>query len=128
MIVVSDLLDLFVRDLQIGSSEATYLINQIINSITKSRVLEDVLVIASLPFVGSEYHHNNDQPAMSYNKTILPRFDKCIEIINSHENRNKMIDMRIRNYCSRRNKNTTNDFHNYKMSCSIKERDLLIAY
>ena len=39
MVVVSDLLDMFVRDLQIESNEAIYLINQIINSITKSRVL-----------------------------------------------------------------------------------------
>ena len=43
MIVVSDLLDMFVRDPQIGSNEATYLMNQIINSIK----LEDVLVIVS---------------------------------------------------------------------------------
>ena len=128
IVVVSDLLDLFVRDPQIGSNEATYLINEIANSITKSRALEDVLVIVSLPFVDSTYHHN-DKSSISYNKTILPRFDKCIEIMNSHKNRNKMIDIKIRNDCSTRNKNTTNDFHNHeKVSCSIKERDLPIMH
>ena len=39
MVVVSDLSDMFVRDPQIEANEATYLINQIINSITKSRAL-----------------------------------------------------------------------------------------
>jgi hypothetical protein len=39
MVVVSDLLDMFVRDPQIEANETTYLINQIINSITKSRML-----------------------------------------------------------------------------------------
>ena len=127
MVVVSDLLGMFVRDPQIEANEARYLINEIANSITKSSALEDVLVIVSFPFVGSAHHHNNT-PAVSYNdKTILPMFDKCIEIMSSHENRNKIIDINIRNSI-RRNKNTINDFHNHKMSCSIKERDLLIAY
>jgi hypothetical protein len=104
----------------------TYLINEIINSITKSRALEDVLVIVSLPFVGSAYHHQNNKAAISYNKTIIPRFDKCIEIMNSHENRDKMIDIKVRNDYSRRNKNTTNDFLELRVSSSIKVRDLLI--
>ena len=120
IIVVSDLLNTFIRDPQVEANEARYLINEVVNSITKSKALEDVLVVLSLPLVGSAYHHN-DQPAISYNKTIIPRFDKCIEIMNSHENRSNMIDIKIRNNC-RRNKNTTNDFHN---SCSIKERDLM---
>jgi len=126
MVVVSDLLDMFVRDPQIEANEATYLINKIVNSITNSMTLEDVLVVVSIPCKHDAYHyHRNDKPALQYNKTILPRFDKCIEIMNSHEDRNKMIDIKIRNNCTR-DKNTTNDFHNHKVSCSIKERDLLI--
>ena len=126
MIVISDLFDMFMRDLQIEANEARYLINELVNTITKSRALEDALVIVSLPFVSSSYNHS-DKSFMSYNKTIVPRFDKCIEITNSHENRNKMIDIRIRNDCTR-NKYTIDDFRNHKVSCSIKERDLLIAY
>jgi hypothetical protein len=127
IVVVSDLLKMFVRDPQIEANEATCLINQIVNSITSTRTLEDVLVIVSLPFVGSA-HHRNNTPAVSYNdKTILPRFNKCIEIMNSHKNRNKMTDIKIRNNI-RKNKNTINDFHDHKISCSIKERDLLITY
>jgi hypothetical protein len=122
MVVVSDLLDMFVRDPQIEANEARCLINEIVNSITKSRALEDVLVVVSLPFVGSVYHRN-DQSAISYNKTIIPRFDKCIEITNVHENRDKMIHIKIRNN-SRRNKNSANDFHDSKL-LSINKIDLL---
>ena len=83
MVIVFDLLNMFVRDPQIGANEAIYLTNETVDSITKSNALEDVLVVVSLPFVGTVYHRN-DQPAISYNKTILPRFDKCIEIMNNH--------------------------------------------
>jgi hypothetical protein len=71
-----------------------------------------VLAIVSLPSVdSSSYHHD------VYNKTIIPRFDKFIEIINSQEN--KMIDIKMR-----RSKNTTTDFHNGNLF-SINKRDLL---
>jgi hypothetical protein len=124
VVVVSDLLDTFVHDPQIEVNEARYLINEVINSITKSKALEDVLVVVSLPYeYGGEYHHS-DKPSMSYNKTIFPRFDKCIEIMNGKDKENnKMIDIKIRNNC-RRNKNTMNDFHNGKL-LSISKRDLL---
>jgi hypothetical protein len=45
------------------------MINEIINSITKSRTLEGMLVIVSLPFVGSVYHHNN-KPTTSVLKLL----------------------------------------------------------
>jgi RNase H-fold protein (predicted Holliday junction resolvase) len=127
LVVVSDLLDMFIRDPQIETNEATHLINEIVNSITKPRALEDVLVAVSLPFHNSSSNYNNMKPFISYNKMVLTRFDKCIEIMHNHENRNKMMDIKIRNNC-RRKKNTINDFHNHNMSCSIKERDLLVAY
>jgi hypothetical protein len=109
---------------QIEANEAKYLINEIVNSITKPRALEAVLVIVSLPSVGSTYHHN-DKLSMLHNKTILPRFDKSIEIM-SNENENKMIHVKIINNVSniRRIKNINNDFYNNK-SLSISNRDLL---
>ena len=42
MVVVSDLLDMFVRDPQIEANEARNLINEIVKSITKSK--EDELI------------------------------------------------------------------------------------
>jgi hypothetical protein len=110
MVVVSDLLDMFVRDPQIGSNEATYLINQIINSVTKSRVLEDVLVIVSFSYAHDLFHHHN-KPYTSYGRTILQRFNNCIEITDSKDKKNRAIDVKISSSNnSKRIKNTVNDF------------------
>lgn len=118
MVVVSDLLNMFVRDPQIEANEARYLINEVVNSITKSRALEDVLVVVSLSYEhGGAYCHNS-------NRTILSRFDKRIEIMNGKDKKNKMIDLKISNSDIKRIKNTTNDFHNGKL-LSINKRDLL---
>jgi hypothetical protein len=132
MIVISDLLSMFLHDPQIEIKEAKYLINEIINSITKTRAFkEDVLVIiSSVPYGEDSLHQYDDKSATLYNKIILPRFDKCIEILNNNdnnENENDMIDVKIRSSKSniRRNKNTTNDFNNHKLSFSIKEGVLL---
>jgi hypothetical protein len=114
---------MFIRDPQIEANEASYLINEIVNSIASRRALEDVLVIVSLPSVDNAYHCN-DKPAISYNKTIITRFDKHIEIMNSHENRDKMINMKIRSN-SRRSKNSTSDFHD-GILLSINKKDLLL--
>ena len=51
------------------------------------------------------------------NKIILPRFDKCIEIVDN-DNDNNLIDIHIRN----RSRNNIHDFNNSK-SFSITERD-----
>jgi hypothetical protein len=119
MLVVSDLLNMFIRDPQIEANEARYLINGIVDSITKSRALEDVLVVVSLTYeYGGAYHHSY-KLFMPYNKTIFPSFDKCIEIINGKDKeKNKMIDMKVRNN-SEGIKNTTNNFYNGNLLLSI---------
>jgi len=50
---------------------------------------------------------------MSCHRMILPRFDKCIEVINGKADKenNNMIDIKI----SKKTKNTTNDCHNRKL-------------
>ena len=65
MVVVCDLLDMFVRDPQFEANEATYPINEIVNSITKSKskALEDVLVVIALLIItisNHAYHIIND--------------------------------------------------------------------
>jgi RNase H-fold protein (predicted Holliday junction resolvase) len=127
VVVISDLFNMFVRDPQFEANEARQLINKIVNSITRSRALEGVLVVVSLPYEdGSAYNHHNNKPSMSYNRTILPRFDKCIEIVNSKDNKNKMIDIKMWNN-SRKIKNTTNNFHDRKLLL-INQRDLMTVY
>jgi hypothetical protein len=113
---------MFVRDPQIGTKEATYLINEIVKSITKSKALEDVLVVVSLPFHNSTSNHENVKPCISYNKMVITGFDKSMEIIDKE---NSMIDIKIRNN-SKKTKNTTNDCHNGKL-LSINKRGLLIV-
>ncbi|MFL6346583.1 MAG: hypothetical protein ACJ71A_14210 [Nitrososphaeraceae archaeon] len=51
-----------------------------------------------------------DKSAILYNKIILPRFDKCIEILNNsdnndNENGDNMIDIHIRKSKSKYQKN-----------------------
>jgi hypothetical protein len=127
MVVISDLLSMFLHDPQIEIREARYLINEILNSITKTRASKEyVLAVVSLSSGDNASHH--DKSALSINKTILTRFDRCIEIMNSRNNENKMIDIKIRNNSKsniRRIKDTTKDFHNHELFFSIKERDLL---
>jgi hypothetical protein len=74
-----------VHESQIEANEATYLINKIVNSITKSKALEGVLAVMSLPSRNNSSNHNNIKPCISYNKIVLTRFDKSVEI-NDKEN------------------------------------------
>jgi hypothetical protein len=115
LIVISVLLSMFLHDPQIEIKKAKYLINEIINSITKTRTCKDVLVIvSSLPYGNDSLNQYDDKSAILYNKILLPRFDKCIEILNNNdnndnENGDNMIDIHIRNSKSniRRIKNTS---------------------
>jgi hypothetical protein len=76
IVVVCDLLDMFARDPQIVANEATYLINQIVNSITKSRVLEDVLVVVSYSYAHDLFHHNNNNKLYTLYGRMIPRIRK----------------------------------------------------
>jgi hypothetical protein len=118
MVVVSDLLDMFVRDPQFETNEATYLINEIVNSITKSIALEDVLLVVSLPFRNVSSNYDNVRPCISYNKMVLTRFNKSMKIIDKENN---MIDIKIKN-----NNEKTNGVYNGKL-LSINKRDILIV-
>jgi hypothetical protein len=104
LIVISDLFSMFLHNPEIEIKKAKYLINEIINSITKTRTSkEDVLVIvSSMPYGSDSLNQYDDKSAILYNKIILPRFDKCIEILNNNDNNDNengenMIDIHIRN-------------------------------
>jgi hypothetical protein len=60
-----------------------------------------------------------------YCRTILQRFNNCIEIMDSKDKKNRSIDVKIRsNNKSKRIKNMFNDFNRGK-SLSINKTDLL---
>lgn len=72
-----------------------------------------MLVVVSIPYEYGAHHHNdNKKPALQYNKSIIPRFDKCIDIMNSKDKENKMSDIKIRNG---NNIIGINNFHNGKL-------------
>ena len=140
LIVIFDLLDMFLRDPQIEIEEAEHIIKEIVNSIKRSRrreVFGNILFMVSLPSYSSNYqsHHHchHQQLSAIYNKIILPRFDKHIEITsatNSDNNKNKnkinnsLLYVKIKN---------NNKYHSEYSNSSgnnlfpIEERDLLIV-
>ena len=83
LIVVYDLLHLFVFDPHIDKADAKYLIKEISSSLR--RLSKDRFVIVSFA------HRNNE-----YEKSLLPVFDKRIEITNDVDNRS-LLRMKVYN-------------------------------
>ena len=80
VIVISDLLNMFIRDPQIEiEEEGEWLIKEIINSIRK--ISDYILVVVFLDY----YHYYNNQKSSGYNKIFLLIFDKSIEITNEYD-------------------------------------------
>ena len=109
IVVIADLLDLFTQDPSIDQDEAIYLIKEIINSIKKT--LDNTLVVVS--FQSNDHHRKS----YAYDKILLPRFDKRIEIINNSDSKINLLDVKVYN-----NKYTKN----CSRSLVLEERDLLI--
>jgi hypothetical protein len=82
-VVIADLLDLFTQDPSIDQDETIYLIIEITNSIKKT--LDNILVVVA--FNQPPQQHQNKSYA--YDKILLPRFDKRIEITRN-DSSNKM--------------------------------------
>jgi hypothetical protein len=82
VIVISDLLDMFVNDPQIKVEESKNILKEIMVSILRTRrrtreILGNFLIVISL----SCNQRRQQQSLHVYNKILLPRFDKRIEII-----------------------------------------------
>jgi hypothetical protein len=94
--VISDLLNIFTQehDPNIDHNEATSLIKEIMNSIKNT--LDKTLVAVSFQ------QHNNHKSYAEYEKILLPRFDKRIEITRNNNSINdssniKLLDVKIYN-------------------------------
>jgi hypothetical protein len=139
---------MFLRDPQIEIEEAEHIIKEIVNSIKRRReVFSNILFLVSLPSCSSNYyhsHHNHQQQSLSaiYNKILLPRFDKHIEITSStttnagnNKNKNNNNKKEINNSLLYvKIKDNNNKRHNGYSSTSsgnnlfpIEKRDLLIV-
>ena len=102
--MIADLLNLFALDPNVDLYEAISLIKEIINSIRKT--LENTLVVVSL-----HRHHKS----YAYDKILLPRFDKRIEITrNNNDSKVNLLDVKL--------------YNNYSKDCNrfllLQERDL----
>jgi hypothetical protein len=112
VVVIADLLNLFTKDPSIDRDEAISLIKEIICSLKKT---ENTLVVVSFQ---QQQHHQNKSYA--YDKILLPRFDKRIEITNNSRNGYiNILDVKIYN-------NNYNHSKDCNRSLLLKERDLLI--
>lgn len=69
LIIVPDLLNMFTHDPNIDHKEAKHLIQEIISAIRK---------IATRTRCAISWNYNHE--SSSYMKTLLPKFDKCIEV------------------------------------------------
>jgi ribosomal protein S27AE len=103
IIVISDLLDMFLRDPQILIEEEEHIIKEIINSIKRRKIsgknntnIDDVLYLVS----------SNNNHSAAYNKVLLPRFDKHIEITKS-KTKSSLLNVKIKNYSHNKKCSTT---------------------
>src|SRR5919107_1555949 len=123
VILISDLLNMFLCDPQIKIEEGERMIKEIINSIIKiSTTTNNTLIVVSL-YRHHHHYYSSFSSSYLYEKILLPRFDKCIEITdNKKEKVNNVLDIKIRNH-----KNHHNDgiSKNSSRRFSLSERDLM---
>jgi hypothetical protein len=84
LIVISNLLDMFLRDPQLEVEEGQRLVKEIINSIRRKQTFGNIITVASLSSsssYGNYCYHHRSSSAATYYKILIPRFDKHIEII-----------------------------------------------
>jgi hypothetical protein len=122
VIVISDLLDIFVNDPHIKVEEAKNLLKEIMVSILrKSRrreILGNCLIVISL-----SCNQRQQESLHLYNKILLPRFDKRIEIIDG-SGRGCNGSLKVKT--TTKNKNDHRGAALQSKLFSVTERDLLI--
>lgn len=84
IVIISNFLEMFLHNPQLDTEEAEYLIREIKYSLTKSKTLQDILVLMS-------WNHNIQQ-SCRYNNILSTIFGKRIEITNNNNNNNNKID------------------------------------
>jgi hypothetical protein len=95
VVVIADLLSLFTLDHNINRNEAISLIKEIINSIRKT--LDNILVVVSFQQRQEQHHGHHSHKSYAYDKILLPRFDKHIEIIRNNSSKMDLLDVKVYN-------------------------------
>jgi hypothetical protein len=118
VVLIADLLNLFTNDPNIDLDEAIFLIKEIIISIRKT--LDNTLVVVSFQQYNNNDHHHKSYA--EYDKILLPRFDKRIEITKNNNDSNSninLLDVKVYN-------NNKQSKKNCSRSLLLEERDLQI--
>ena len=126
VILISDLLNMFVCDPQIKIEEGERMIKEIIDSLRKpSTTTNNTLIVVSLYRHHHHHHHYSSfSSSYLYEKILLPRFDKCIEITNNKKEKvNNVLDIKIRNHKNRHHNDGISK--NSSRRFSLSERDLM---
>jgi hypothetical protein len=127
VIVISDLLDMFVNDPHVKVEEAKNLLKEIMVSILRARrrtreILGNSLIVLSL---SCNQRQRQQQSLHLYNKILLPKFDKRIEIIDgSSGSRSCNRSFKVKTTITK-NKNDHRVARESKLF-SVTEKDLLI--
>jgi hypothetical protein len=125
VILISDLLNMFVCDPQIKIEEGERMIKEIIDSLRKiSTATNNTLIVVSL-YRHHHHHYSYFSSSYLYEKILLPRFDKCIEITKNKkkEKVNNVLDIKIRNHKNRHHNDGISK--NNSRRFSLSERDLM---
>ena len=125
VILISDLLNMFVCDPQIKIEEGERMIKEIINSLRKisSTATNNTLIVVSL-YRHHHHHYSSFSSSYLYEKILLPRFDKCIEITNNKKEKvNNVLDIKIRNHKNHHSDGISKNSSSRRFSLS--ERNLM---
>jgi hypothetical protein len=125
IVIISNFLEMFLHDPQLDIKEAEYLIREIKYSLTKSKTLQDILVLMS-------WNHNIHQQSCRYNNILSSIFGKRIEITNYNYNNNN--NNNNNNNKTDPTKLFVNVYNNYagksikRSQVQLDERDLKIVH
>jgi hypothetical protein len=125
VILISDFLNMFVCDPQIKIEEGERMIKEIIDSLRKiSTTTNNTLIVVSL-YRHHHHHYSSFSLSYLYEKILLPRFDKCIEITNKKKKKkvNNVLDIKICNHKNRHHNDGISK--NSSRRFSLSERDLM---
>ena len=114
VVIISNFLEMFLREPRLGIREAEYLIREIKQSLTKTKILQNVLVIMS-------WNHNI-QRSCRYNNILSSIFEKRVEIIGKNKDKADLAELFVNTY------NNCTDKSIKRSQILLQEQDLKAVY
>ena len=130
LIVIAGLLGMFMNDPQIEIEEAEFMIDEIMTSIRRQSSQNNLLFIVSLNKDSSDDddNNNNTHRHANYNKRIVKRFSKCIQMSRDNQfNNDDNLIIELSESSDRGHHHRSRSHHHHHNSNNkflIKEDDL----